>query len=334
MKPLRLGLVGCGDIAGYTALFARLNRRIQLAACCDSNREKAGRFARRHGIPRTFTDYSEMLAEVELEAVYLAVPHHLHAGMMQAAIAAGRHIFVEKPLTSRLDEGREIVRQADEAGVRVGVNYQYRYDSGCHALARAVQSGALGRVYYARANLAWQRGRSYFEQAAWHASLEQSGGGTLITQGSHLLDLLLWALGSRPVTASGLTAQQKFKDVEVEDLALAAVELENGALVQLSSSMAATPEQALSLEVYGEHGTAVYSDRPFPRVRFRGVRVRPERPPVRGIHALQRSLEGFRAWVVDGRPYLTPAGSALPVLAAVEAIYRSAQSGKKEPVDF
>lgn len=329
---LRLGVVGCGDIAGYMALFARLNRGLTLAACCDSSPEAAHRFAARFKIPHAYTDYHDLLAQPDLDAVYLAVPHFLHTEMLLAAIAAGRHVLVEKPITHDLDEARAVVQAADAAGVKVGVNYQYRYDSGCYALAMAARQGDLGELLYARGNLAWQRTPAYFEKGPWRGRLAQAGGGTLLTQGSHMLDILLWAMGSPPVSALGVTTRRRFKDVEVEDLAQGTLELASGALVQISSSMVATPEQALAFEVYGAAGTARYTDRPRPHVRFLGVRPRRARPPVGGLHALQRSLEAFRQWVVDGRPYLAPAAAALPVLAAVTALYRSAESGRKEPV--
>ncbi len=214
----------------------------------------------------------------------------------------------------------------------MGVNYQYRYDSGCYALARAAQEGALGLIYAARCNLAWQRESEYFERSSWHAQLKRAGGGTLITQGSHLIDVALWALGERPRSVMGYCARRKFPQVEVEDLAQAAVEMESGALLQVSSSMVAKPSRPLSIELYGEKGTAMYTDKPWPRARFRGVRVRRARPPVWGIHALGRSLEAFRAWVMEGQSYLIPAREALPALAVVEAIYRSNESGQREKV--
>jgi predicted dehydrogenase len=337
MTKLRLAFIGCGDIAGYTALFARLNRKIEIVACCDVASSRAEAFARRHKIPRVFTGYRRMLAQLParsgLDAVYLAVPHHLHAGFLQAAIEAGLHAFVEKPVTLTLEEGRQVVRLAHQRGARVAVNYQYRYDSGCFALAQALRSGALGRVYYARLNVPWSRNQDYFEKSPWHATLAQAGGGTLITQASHLLDLLLWSLDSPPVFVLGMAGRQKFAQVEVEDLALGMVALQSGAWLQVASSLIARPEQALSIEVYGEKGTAVYSDRPLPRVRFRGLRVKKEKPPVWGLHALQRSLEGFRRWVMEGQPHLAPVESALPVLSVVEAFYRSAQSGRQEAVE-
>jgi UDP-N-acetyl-2-amino-2-deoxyglucuronate dehydrogenase len=331
-EHMRLGFVGCGDIASYMAWLARFNRRIQITACCDLLPERADSFAQRFKIPQAFTDYNQMLAASNLVAVYLAVPHHLHFEMLQTVIQAGLPVLVEKPLTRTLEEGRRIVQLAQTHHARVGVNYQYRYDRGCYALARAVQKGELGEIYYARINLPWHRNTAYFEQAAWHARLETSGGGTLITQGSHLLDVVLWAIGEQPVNVMGYIAQRTFRHVEVEDLAQATVEMQNGALVQICSSMIATPEAAVCIEAYGSKGTAIYSNRPLPHLRLRGVRISKETPPQKGLHALQRSLEGFRAWVAQGQDYLCPAVEALPTLATVEAIYQSARSGRRQEV--
>ncbi|MGD2158150.1 MAG: Gfo/Idh/MocA family oxidoreductase [Anaerolineales bacterium] len=329
---LRLGIAGCGDIAGFMAWFARLNRCISLIACCDRELEKARRFAQHFKIPQVHETYAHMLESASLDAVYLAVPHDLHYTMLMEALRAELPTLVEKPITCTLEEGLDVARMADRVGVPLGVNYQYRYDSGCYALARAVQEGALGLIFAARCNLAWRREDDYFERSSWHAQLKRAGGGTLITQGSHLIDVALWALGERPRSVMGYSARRKFPQVEVEDLVQATIETESGALLQICSSMAAKPSRPLSIELYGEKGTAVYTDRPWPRVRFRGVRVRRARPPVRGIHALGRSLEAFRAWVMEGKPYLTPAWEALPALAVVEAIYRSTESGQREVV--
>lgn len=330
--PLRLALVGCGDIARFVGLFAHLNRHVQPVACCDIRAGRAASFAHHYRIGKMFTDYAKLLEWGEMDAVYLAVPHDLHREMILAALVAGFPVWSEKPLTRTLAEGQEVVRVAQERQLPLGVNYQYRYDTGCYGLARAVQAGHLGEVYSVTCSLVWRRDGGYFRNAPWHASLAQAGGGTLLTQGSHLLDVALWALGSPPVAASGATGQRKFRESAVEDVAVGHVELANGALVQVHSTMAAAASEPLRLDVYGSRGSAHYSNRPWPHVRFRGLRVRCERPPHRGRHALQRSLEGFRAWLVEGVHYLTPADEALPVLAAVEAIYQSAQSGNRVPI--
>jgi predicted dehydrogenase len=334
-KELNLSIVGCGSIAAYVAAIARLTGGVQLAAACDISPERVETFAQKHHIPKTFTSYEELLADEGFKnakgypAIYLSVPHNLHFEMLKMAIDAGMDIFAEKPITRTYNEGREIVAYAAEKDVKLGVNYQYRYDSGCYRLARAVQSGALGKIFYARINVPWHREQNYFEDSPWHKTLAQAGGGTLITQASHLVDIALWAIGSPLVSAMGYTTRAKFKDIEVEDLALGTVELENGALVQITSAMVATPEQAVTIEIYGEEGTAKYTDRPTPRVKFIGVKPKTERVPKRGGHALHRSLKGFRDWVLKGENYLVPGEEALPALQAVEAIYQSAQLGQR-----
>lgn len=329
MTKLNLAIVGCGDIAGFTAWVSRLVPQVRLSACCDVDVERAETFARRHRIPRVYTDYAEMLEKTELDAVYLAVPHHLHYEMILSAIQAGKPVFVEKPVTRMLDEGQRLIEAMGD--VKVGVNYQYRYDSGCYALARAVQAGTLGKVHSMRINIPWHREQKYFEGASWHKTIAQAGGGTLITQGSHFLDLALWALGEKPVSAMGYAKTPIF-DVEVDTLTHGIVETEGGTLVSIVSSMIAASEQKVTIEAYGERGTGFYADRRFPHVNFKGVRVRKERPPERGVHALQRSLAGFAKWILDDKPFLISARDTIPVLAAVDGIYRSSQSGKREEI--
>lgn len=329
MQPLNLGLVGCGDIAGYTALLSKLVPRVRLVACCDINRKRAEQFARRFRIPMVFTDYDELLSQSNLDAVYLAVPHHLHAPMVKKAAAASKHVWVEKPLTRTYPEGIELYSTVQDNGVKVGVNYQYRYDPGCYRLVQAVQHGYLGDVFHVRINVPWSRQETYFSGAAWHASFEQSGGGTLLTQGSHFLDVAMWALKQRPISTEGITRQVKFKDVEVEDQALGLVTFEKGTTLQIHSTMTAAVEGAVSIEFYGEKGTALYSNRPYPNVRFLGVKPPAFRLSRFGVHALQRSLSGFCDWVKNDIPYLTPIDQALPVLAVVDAIYQSALSEEK-----
>ena len=331
MNKLNLAIVGCGDIAGFTALVSRLVPQVTLSACCDVNAERAEKFAKRHGIPHIFIDYAEILAKASTDAVYLAVPHHLHYQLILDAVRAEKAVFVEKPITRTLEEGKKLVETV--ADQKVGVNYQYRYDTGCYALGRAIQAGALGQVHSIRINIPWHRTQSYFDEAPWHKTIAQAGGGTLITQGSHFLDIALWALEETPLRASGYTRNIGF-DVEVDTLTHGIVETNGGTLISITSSMVAASEQAVTIDVYGEKGTAKYKNMPLPSVKFIGVKVRKERPSERGVHALQRSLSGFAKWVLDDKPYLTPAHETLPVLAAVDAIYRSAQSGKRENINI
>ncbi|MBI5353949.1 MAG: Gfo/Idh/MocA family oxidoreductase [Chloroflexi bacterium] len=330
MNKMRLAIVGCGDIAGFTAWVSRLVPQVTLSVCCDVNEERAKSFAKRHRISQIFTDYSELLNKANVDAVYLAVPHHLHYEMIMSAVGAGKPVFVEKPLTRTLSEGKKLIQAIGNA--KVGVNYQYRYDSGCYALARAVQSGALGKVHSIRINIPWHRTQKYFDGASWHKTIAQAGGGTLITQGSHFLDVAVWALNEQPLSATGYTTTPLF-NVEVEALAHGIIETQGGTLISVVSSMVAATEQKVTIEAYGEKGTALYQDLPWPSVKFVGAKIQKEHPPERGVHALQRSLSGFANWILKDKPFLTPAASTLPVLTAVDGIYQSAVTGLRFKVE-
>lgn len=332
MDKVKLAIVGCGDIAQFTAIFGRMSRRIQMTSACDVDLDRAKRFAKRFGIPQTEHDFADVLAS-DVDAVYLAVPHHMHFEMIKAAIEAKKAVFVEKPVTRMYAEAVEICHLAETAGVKVAVNYQYRYDRGCFALAQAVQSGQLGKINAVRINVPWQRQDDYFGKSIWHQKISTAGGGTLITQGSHFLDIALWALGTQPISAVGYTKQSKFTHVEVEDLAQGIVEMSDDVLIQISTTMASASEQPVTIEIYGDKATAVYSNKPWPNVKFISVNIRRQTPPIWGVHALQRSLEAFGLWVQTGEPHLSLAQESLNVLSVVEAIYQSAKTGQKTLVE-
>ncbi len=334
MSKLKIGIVGCGDIARFVAVGCLLNRRITAAACMDTDGSRARSFARRFRVNRAFDDYDAMLESAGVDAVYLAVPHYLHRAMIEKAVGRGLPVLCEKPIATNIDDALAVCRLSQRTGIKIGINYQYRYDTGCYALVKAAQSGALGDLLYGRCNVPWHREKGYFTGAPWHADKMKSGGGTLLTQASHIIDIALSSLSGEPVTVRGEAARRVFSDVEVEDLGMGIVGLSNGALLSITSAMVAVPERPAIIEVYGSKGTGIYTGSDFlPKVRFLGTGVKSERPPVRGAVALFRSIEGFRRWVVDGVPYLAPASSTLRVLAVVEALYRSAARGTREAVD-
>lgn len=319
---MKIAIVGCGGIAAAVAQAINANRRVEACACCDVTLAGAERFAGVHGIPRAYENYEIMLAQEDLDAVYLAVPHYLHHPMILTALRTGRHIWCEKPITMNQEEALDVIEKAREVGAKVGINYQTRYDPSCVKMRDLTQSGALGEIFYARTNTIYHRTAAYY--AGWHGILAQSGGGTLLTVGSHMIDAVLWAVGSKPVTAWAVTAQKRFKDIEVEDLAMGIVELENGTLLNVTSSMVATPERRPVIELYGAFDTYHY---PSPTSDEES-----DEAGGKFENNITRSLEGFRAWIEDDNPYRIPAEEAVPALAVVEAMYRSAKSGKREDV--
>ena len=335
MRKLRLAVAGCGEIAAFLLLMAKMNRNILIVGCADIRKERARKYAAFFRGAKAYDDYLKMVDQEEPDAVYLAVPHHLHYPMMKELVAREINILCEKPITTDIKDALKIIDLARLDKVKIGVNYQYRYDKACYRLVMAANNGDLGQLHYGVCNVPWHRGPKYFKKSSWHGERRQSGGGTLITQGSHALDILLQAFAAKPLSAVGVTRRACFKDIEVEDLCMGTVELEGGALLQINSSMIASPEQPMSISIYGSKGTAHYKGWNFySKVDFLGVRVPSYNSGVRGIHALGNNLEAFRRWILFDALYHNKAEDSLPVLAAVQAIYRSADSKMAEEVEL
>ena len=332
-NKFRMGVIGCGDIARYVILAGKANKNIQIVGCADLDEKRAQKYARWFRIPAAYSDYTDMLKEVKMDAVYLAVPHYLHYPIIKEIMDYDLHIFSEKPLVTSLDDAVELSGLAANRGIKLGTNCQYRYDNNCYALVQACRRGDLGEIYYGRSNVPWHRSGRYFELGPWRANKSEAGGGTLMTQAIHSIDFLLWALGGKPLSVYGIIANAKFKDIEVEDLGMGVIEMDNGRYAEICSSMVVTPEQKVTVEVYGEKCMSVYTTNCYySSLRFKGAKVKKDKFPVKGIHAISRCLEYYRRWVLYDEEFLNKAENSYNALAAILAVYKSARSGKKEPV--
>lgn len=331
MKRLRLGVIGCGDITKYTLIMAKLNRKIQIIACADSQIERAKKYAGFFKGAKAFSDYEEMINSTELDAIYLAVPHFLHYPIMKNLLTHNLNVLCEKPITTTLEQAKEIITLAEEKNLKVGINYQYRYDKACYRMAMAARNNELGELHYGICNIPWYRNDGYFNKSKWHSTIEKAGGGTLLTQGSHALDILLWAFNDKPVKATGITRKYKFKDVEVEDTAIGFIELENGGTISITSSMAAASEDPITIALYGSKGSIYYSSNK-PGLEIKKAKLTRYTPISHGIHALARSLDAYADWILHDIPYLCTAKDAVTVLDCILAIYRSAQSNESQQI--
>ena len=197
-KKFRLAVVGCGDIAGYVAMITKTIPQITISACASKTIKEAQLFAKKHHIPNVYTDYQSLLDhQTQFDAIYLSTPHHLHAPMIRAAVHLSIPILCEKPIAENLIVAKEIANDAITANVKIGINYQYRYDHSCQKLI-AYAHQDIGKVHYVRINVPWHRELNYFNQSEWHKKVSSAGGGTLLTQGSHFLDIALQAVNSAP----------------------------------------------------------------------------------------------------------------------------------------
>ncbi|MBN2048279.1 MAG: Gfo/Idh/MocA family oxidoreductase [Anaerolineaceae bacterium] len=328
-QPMKLAVVGCRGMGSGIARVAAAHPQITLNAVCDINETYAqDLLGSLSSSAAVYTDYATMLGDADLDAVYLGTPHHLHFDMVRAAVARGLPVLCEKPITEHIDSAIELVQLVKPSGVKVGINYQNRYEIHYHTLIRAARQGHLGKIRWGRINVPWEREWDYFADSPWHTSKARAGGGTLLTQGSHYIDIVLEALRPAfPVEAVGVADRLKFGNrIEVEDFAMGILRMSDGTFIEVCSSMNAHPQQPVVIELYGEHGTAIVTDKT--KIEFRGCDdFSLTDAGLPGENAVEISLEGFRRWVMDGtHDFLIPIESALPALACVDAIYDSAEA--------
>lgn len=332
MGNIKFGVIGCGDIAKSMLLVFKLTRGVSVTALCDINKDRLSRAGKRFKKAELYTDYAELIEKADCDAVYIALPHYLHYPVMKKALENKKHILCEKPITINEKNAREIIEEAKASDLKVAINYQYRYDNNCHRLVRAVKNGDLGKVNFIRCSVPWSRNKKYFEMAPWHASFEKSGGGTLMTQGSHLLDIILWMSGCGIKTVSGICKRLKFIESETEDFCMVDMVLENGVPVQFLSTMAAPFEGRIRLEVFGSEGFGEYTKLIGSKVRFRKVKPDKYRYGKPAVHAVQKGLRDFRDSIISGKNHLCPGEEAVRVLAAINTIYGNTEGVYREGI--
>jgi UDP-N-acetyl-2-amino-2-deoxyglucuronate dehydrogenase len=252
----KFALVGAGVIGKHHGLvISQLADRIDLAAVVDIDVEKAERLAaERGGTP--FASLTDALATVDLDVVVVCTPTGRHAEVATEALAAGKHVIVEKPAEVTVEKTDEIIEAQQKAGTIVTVISQHRFDPATEVTLAAISRGELGRLTSGIASIDWWRGQSYYDSGDWRGTWELDGGGALMNQGVHTVDLLVAVLG-RPVEVFAYTGTLAHQRIEVEDVAVGVVRFENGALGVLHATTAAYPGLSARLQVHGDRGSAV-----------------------------------------------------------------------------
>jgi UDP-N-acetyl-2-amino-2-deoxyglucuronate dehydrogenase len=252
----KFALVGAGVIGKHHGLvISQLADRSDLAAVVDIDVEKAERLAaERGGTP--FASLADALATVDVDVVVVCTPTGRHAEVAIEALAAGKHVIVEKPAEITVEKTDEIIEAQQKAGTIVTVISQHRFDPATEVTLTAISRGELGRLTSGIASIDWWRGQSYYDSGDWRGTWELDGGGALMNQGVHTVDLLVAAMG-RPVEVFAYTGTLAHERIETEDVAVGVVRFENGAFGVLHATTAAYPGLSARLQVHGDRGSAV-----------------------------------------------------------------------------
>ncbi len=253
-EKLRFGLVGCGVIGPLHAEALASLPDAQLDAVTDIVAERAESLAARYGA-RAYTDMNVMLAREKLDVVTICTPSGMHGEHACCAMRAGCHVIVEKPMEIRLEAIDEMLRVQREQGVRLAVISQHRFDPATQQLRVLVDEQAFGRLVLGNAQIPWWRSQAYYDSGEWRGTWKLDGGGVLMNQSIHTIDLLQWMMG--PVKSLRAYTDTLAHRMETEDAAVAVLRFASGALGVISATTGAYPGLATRLEILGERGSAV-----------------------------------------------------------------------------
>lgn len=253
---IRFALVGAGIIGSkHGKVMADLSAELELVAVVDIDRSKAEKIAAEFG-GAVYSSLAEALEGESFDAVAVCTPTGTHGDVAIASLKAGKHVMIEKPAEVTLEKTDEIIAAQAEAGTKVTVISQHRFDQSTEILLDAIGKGELGRLTSGIASIDWWRGQSYYDSGDWRGTWAMDGGGALMNQGVHTVDLLVAAMGT-PVEVFAYTSRLAHERIEVEDVAVGVVKFESGALGVLHGSTAAFPGLSARLQIHGDKGSAV-----------------------------------------------------------------------------
>ena len=252
----RIALVGAGVIGTHHGLvISELAERVELVAVIDVNLDRAEKVAAQHG-GTTFSSLTEALAAVDIDIVVVCTPTGRHGELAIEALEAGKHVIIEKPAETTVAKTDKIIEAQNKAGTLVAVISQHRFDQSTEIAVDAIARGELGRLTTGIASIDWWRGQSYYDSGDWRGTWELDGGGAMMNQGVHTVDLLVATMG-RPVEVYAYTATLAHERIEVEDAAVVVVRFESGALGVIHATTAAYPGLSARLQVHGDQGSVV-----------------------------------------------------------------------------
>ncbi|MFD2257833.1 Gfo/Idh/MocA family protein [Luteolibacter algae] len=344
---MKFGIIGAGMIGNFHAKAIQAMEHGELHSVCSLRIESAEKLAGEFGA-KAFTDIDTFLADPELEIVTIGTPSGAHLDPVLAALKAGKHVICEKPLEITTERIDELTAAAKEHGKTLSAILNRRFHPGMDAFKKAADEGRFGKLTSASAYVKWYRDQAYYDSAGWRGTWALDGGGALMNQSIHTVDALLYLAGpvkSVQANAACLAHQR----IEVEDIVVAAVEFENGALgvIECSTCTWSKDGHPARVQLSGTDGSVFLADESFEIWEFRDEK--PEDAEIRrtlmkgqeaglgandpkaiNFYQHQRNFEEVVAAIREGRECKTNASEARKAVELIRAIYESAQNGGKK----
>ncbi len=252
---LNIGIVGCGTIAEIHAKAISASTYLNLISAFSRNTTNLEKITNSYNA-KGFSDIDKFLKDSELQAVSICTPSGTHLDYAGLAAEAEKHVIIEKPIEVNLPRAKKIIDKCKERDVKLAVIYQNRFIKDVVKMKRVLDTGEIGKIFLADAYVKWFRSQTYYNSAEWRGTMKLDGGGVLINQAIHTVDLLLWLAGEIE-TLYAQTGTFTHQNLEGEDNAAAVLKFKNGAIGALEASTSIKPAFKRKIEIHGEKGTAV-----------------------------------------------------------------------------
>jgi predicted dehydrogenase len=347
--PLKIGVIGAGSISDLHLQSYRKLEDAELLAVCDLNEARAQGKADKYDIPCVYADYRDLLANPDVDAVSICTWNDSHAEIGIAALRAGKHVLVEKPLCRTVEEAERLRQAVDESGRTLQVGFVRRYDANAQLVKRFIDGGELGEIYYAKASCLRRLGNP----GGWFADVGRSGGGPLIDIGVHVIDLCWYLMGRpKPVSVSGNTYRRlgnranvrnlsfyKAADYDaslntVEDMANALIRFDNGASLYVDVSFTLHAKQdETTVRLYGDKG-GVELEPALEFITEKYDTILNATPQIdyktfNAAEAFQREIAHFVKCCRTGETPVSPVEDGLSLMRMLCAVYESAAAGRE-----
>ena len=353
-EQLRTAVVGVGKVTDLHSIALDHLKESQFSAVCSRSKDKADDYAAKYGV-KAYTDVSEMVTKEKIDVVIICTPHPNHKEPSIAALEAGAHVLMEKPLASSLEDCDDMLGASSRTGKQIGMICQRRWLAPAQRVKEAIDSGKIGEVAFGTVNMLGWRDKAYYESDPWRGSWEGEGGGVLVNQAPHQLDLLQWYMGEID-ELFGLTSNLNHPYIEVEDTANAILKFKNGAIANIIVSNAQKPGIYGKVHVHGRNGASVGVQTDGGAMFIAGVPSKLE-PPVNDLWTVpgeekmlekwvkedtdfflglrnpieyfhERNIEDFLLAILEGRKPLITGAEGRVTVEIFTAIYRSTRDRK------
>ena len=340
-SPIRFAIIGTGNIADFHARAIDLVNNAQLVAVHSRREEPGQTFAQGHNA-EFVADYNALLARSDIDAICITTPSGTHADLGIAAAKAGKHVLTEKPLDITPARVDGLVRACEDNKVQLGGIFQSRFGPGAQAVKSAVDAGRFGKLAWASAYVPWFRSAEYYASAGWRGTWDLDGGGALMNQSIHAIDMILWLAGDWDEVSARCT-NVLHKGLEVEDTAMAWVKFKSGALGVIQGSTACYPGEPKRVELKGSTGSATLVDDMPTLWQFESdapeddaVRELANQAQIGGgasdpnsisIEGHRAQIEDFAAAILENREPAIAGREGRRAVELICAIYQSSQTG-------